>query len=49
MLSWKDGSQHCFDRGRSFVALKLYNMEKEHSVKDQSAQMDIHIVTDSAL
>ncbi|MCI9009446.1 MAG: hypothetical protein HFI13_15315 [Lachnospiraceae bacterium] len=27
----------------------LRNMEKEHSVKDQSAQMDTHIVTGSAL
>ncbi len=27
----------------------LRNMEKEHSAKSQSAQPDIHIVTDSAL
>ena len=27
----------------------LRDMEKEHSVKDQSAQMDTHIVTGSAL
>lgn len=49
MKKTEEYARSCFSQFTIGLCRTLCNMEKEHSVKDQSAQTDIHIVTVSAL